>query len=65
MSTDFNEDFNNRRSSAPPLKTKKPGPKGKLKEKTVAWGGLPGKTQPKDRSGGVKKLKIHPVSIGL
>ncbi len=26
---------------------------------------LPGKTQPKDRSGGTKRLKIHPKSSGI
>lgn len=27
--------------------------------------GVPGKTQPKDRSNGIKRLKIHPTSEGL
>ncbi len=27
--------------------------------------GLPGKAQSKDRSGGVRKAKIHPQSFGL
>jgi hypothetical protein len=34
-------------------------------EKTAAWPGVPGKTQSKDRSNGVRKLKIHPKSEGI
>jgi len=36
-----------------------------MTEKSIAWPGLPGKTQPKDRSGGVKRCKCHTSSIGL
>ena len=36
-----------------------------VNEKTVAWPGLPGKTQPRNRSGGSPKVKIHPVSQGI
>jgi hypothetical protein len=35
-----------------------------MPEKTASWPGLPGKTGP-DRSGGVKKLKVHPKSEGM
>ncbi len=35
-----------------------------LKVKTAAWPGLPGKSGP-NRSAGVRKLKIHPMSKGL
>jgi len=33
--------------------------------KTASWPGVPGKTQPKDRSGGVKKANVHVKSEGL
>ena len=36
-----------------------------MPERTAGWGGLPGKSQPKDRSGGVMRLKTHPKSEGL
>lgn len=36
-----------------------------MTEKTAGWGGLPGSSQPKDRSGGVKRLQIHPKTEGL
>ena len=42
-------------------------PSGKppgVTEKTKAWPGLPGTTGP-NRSAGVPKLKIHPVSNGI
>jgi hypothetical protein len=34
-------------------------------EKTAAWPGLPGKTQPRDRSGGTKKCKQAAKKEGL
>lgn len=34
-------------------------------DKTASWPGLPGKTQPKDRSGGVKRVRQHPKSDGI
>ena len=36
-----------------------------FKEKPGFNTGVPGKTQPKDRSNGIKRLKIHPQSEGL
>lgn len=36
-----------------------------FKEKPGFPGGLPGKAQPKDRSGGVKKVKAYPSSDGI
>ena len=52
---------------APPLKR---GPKEKSfspdPEKTAAWAGVPGPTQPGTRDkAGTKKLKIHPKSEGI
>lgn len=44
-----------------PTKAKDPG----FKEKPGFNTGVPGKTQPKDRSNGIKRLKIHPKSEGL
>jgi len=36
-----------------------------MPERTARWPGLPGKTQPRDRGGGVKKCKCHPSSEGI
>jgi hypothetical protein len=35
------------------------------KEKTAAWPGVPGKTQPRNRSGGTKKIKQAVKSEGI
>ena len=49
----------------PAFKRKPGGDTPAIVEKTAAWPGLPGPIQPRDRSAGVKKLKIHPMSKGL
>jgi len=36
-----------------------------MPEKTANWGELPGKPQPKDRSGGTRKVKGHAKSRGI
>ena len=36
-----------------------------FKESTAAWPGVPGKTQPRDRSGGTKKVKQAVKSEGI
>jgi hypothetical protein len=36
-----------------------------FKESTASWPGVPGKTQPKDRSFGVKKVKQTVKSEGI
>jgi hypothetical protein len=36
-----------------------------FKESTAAWPGVPGKTQPRDRSGGTKKVKQSVKSEGI
>ena len=36
-----------------------------FKEKTAAWPGVPGKTQPRSRSGGTKKVKQSVKSEGI
>ncbi len=33
--------------------------------KTASWGALPGKTQPRDRSGGDRKIKTYAKSEGI
>jgi len=44
----------------------KSGGKGSFNEKPAFPGAdLPGKTQPTDRSGGVRKAKVSPKRIGL
>ena len=55
------------RVSAPKKETSRStGGKGSSKEKP-AFGsiGIPGKTQGKDRSGGVRRLKTHPRTVGI
>lgn len=37
----------------------------KWNEKTAAWPAVPGKTQPRDRSGGTKKVKQSMKSEGI
>lgn len=44
-----------------PMMAKSPG----FPEKPGFNTGVPGKTQPKDRSAGVSRAKIHPKSEGL
>jgi hypothetical protein len=50
-------------------KSTKPTPGRKpdfsMPEKVANWGGLPGNTQPRSRSGGDRKVKIHPKSEGI
>ena len=58
-----NKFFDQGRATLEKMTPKKSMPS--FKEGTIDWGDLPGKTQPKDRSNGIKRLKIHPVSKGL
>ena len=58
-----NEDFED--FSGPSAKKKRKTGTSTMTEKNVNWPGLPGKTQGKDRSGGTKKAKTHPVSVGI
>jgi hypothetical protein len=52
--------------NAPPKFKRKAGGKAPpVNVKPANWGGLPGPTQPRDRSAGVKKLKTHAMSKGL
>ena len=48
----------------PKFKRKAGAPAVKVNERTASWPGLPGKAGP-NRSAGVKKLSIHPMSKGL
>ena len=52
-------------NTPPKFKRKAPAPAAKVVERTANWPGLAGPPQPRDRSAGVKKLKIHPTSEGL
>ncbi len=52
-------------NTPPKFKRKAGGKAATVNEKTANWPGLPGPTQPRDRSAGVKKLKVHPMSKGL
>ena len=47
------------------FKRRKPAKEPPFVEKTAAWAGLPGKSQPKDRSAGVKRARVHPKSEGV
>ena len=62
---EFSENFNDRKQSAVTNSTPRENSKSAMPEKTANWPTVPGKTQGKDRSGGVKKVKIHPASQGL
>ncbi len=52
-------------NTPPKFKRKASAPAAKVNETTANWPGLAGPAQPRDRSAGVKKLKIHPMSKGL
>jgi len=51
-------------SGGPKSDTGRPAPT-KFVEKVPAFPGVPGKTQPRDRSGGTKKVKGYPRSEGI
>ena len=52
--------------NTPPKFKRKAGAKAaSINEKAANWPGLPGTTQPSDRSAGVKKLKAYAMSKGL
>jgi hypothetical protein len=58
--------FHQKQSKGKPPPTGQRGPTpGVGSEKTAAWPGVPGKTQPKDRSNGVKKVKGHVRKEGI
>lgn len=50
-------------SKGPP--TGQRGGETAMPDKVANWPGVPGKMQSKDRSGGVKKCKCHPVKQGI
>ena len=52
-------------NTPPKFKRRASAPAAKVNERTAAWPGLAGPPQPRDRSAGVKKLKIHPMSRGI
>ena len=62
---DFSENFNDRKQGIVAKKKPRENSKTAMPEKKVNWPGVPGKTQGKNRSGGVKKAKIHPSAEGL
>lgn len=47
------------------FKRSTPAGKASVNEKTANWPGLAGKAQPRDRSAGVKRVRIHPKSVGI
>ena len=54
--------------NAPKQSVSKPrakGAKSSMDMKTAGWGGLPGNKQPRDRSGGTKRVKAYPKAEGL
>ncbi len=51
-------------NTPPKFKRKPRGQSAGVKENTANWPGLPGKSGP-NRSAGVKKVKIHPISRGI
>lgn len=60
MPNKYFEDF-----SGPAVKKARKAFLADMPVKDVNWPGLPGKKQPKDRTGGIKKLRIYPTSEGL
>ncbi len=59
-----NKDFNQKTTSG--LQADAATGSSSLKEKPAfPSADLPGKTQPKDRSNSIKRLKIHPKAMGL
>ncbi len=59
-----NKDFNQKQTSGLGESTKTGS--SSFKEKPAfPSANLPGKTQPKDRSNGIKRMKVHPKSMGL
>lgn len=62
---DFNEDFNKRRQSSPAKRQNFSGKSIGFNMSMPKWGGLPGKSQPKNRGKGTPQAKIHPQSKGL
>ena len=64
-----NQNFSEVRSDTKPTqridKSTKRATPSPFVERTAGCGGLPGKSQPGDRSAGTKRAKIHPKSSGL
>jgi len=52
-------------SQKPPGNSGASGLGANLVEKSPNWPGVPGKTQPRDRSAGVRKVKQSPKSVGI
>lgn len=61
----FSEVGNVPKGSKQKPRAMKAGRKATVKEKTANWPGLPGKAQPKRRSGGTRKIQAYPASKGL
>ncbi len=59
---DFDNELGNKGKS---FKRSKPAKSAAFKMGTASWPGLPGKSQPRNRSAGIKKLTIHPKAEGL
>ena len=58
--------YNREKDTASVKRTEVKGaPEPSMPMKTSGWPGVPGKTQPRDRSGGVKKPPVHVKQEGL
>lgn len=62
---DFREFDTGLGNTAKQFKRRKSAGQPSVNEKTANWPGLAGKAQPRDRSAGVKRARIHPKSVGL
>lgn len=59
-----NKNYENFKGPKPPANKKPSNPQLKA-DKTANWPGVPGRTQPKDRSAGVKKIRQTLKSEGI
>lgn len=62
---DFREFDTELGNKAKQFKRSTPAGKSSVNEKTANWPSLPGKAQPRDRSAGVKRARVHPKSVGI
>lgn len=65
MANPFHNPMHEKPKAGPGRKGPKMAPMPSMKEKPGFMTGVPGKTQPKDRSAGVKRAPIYPKSEGL
>ena len=67
MASNYFSEFSEKKQTAgKPMSLRKGGKVSSMREKPAMPGNaLPGKTQPRSRNNGIKKLNVYPKSIGL